>query len=165
MLVTLKPEESEAHLSKISGVVNAGPIVSFPLAELSQIVPRQGRLVSLLVNDKRYIQPIMTAIQVSPDFNQQPQRSADNDLELLMRVEGDRPEELVKRTKEAAMAWRDRARKARSTHDKLLKDGKKSGAILPDMVRRAEKELQKLQDAKMKAIDAAENRLIKELMD
>lgn len=126
-------------------------------------MPRSGRTISLLVNDKAYIKPIMSAVQASKDFNQQPQRSEDNDLELLLRVELERKEELVKRIKEAAQGWRDRVRQARTKHDKLLKDGKKSGAVLPDVVKRAEKELQKVQDKKMKEIDAEEAQTVKQL--
>lgn len=136
---------------------------TFPLRELAQVVPRSGRTISLLVNDKAYIKPIMSAVQASKDFNQQPQRSEDNDLELLLRVELERKEELVKRIKEAAQGWRDRVRQARTKHDKMLKDGKKSGAVLPDVVKRAEKELQKVQDKKMKEIDAEEAQTVKQL--
>ncbi|PNY28381.1 Uncharacterized protein TCAP_01694 [Tolypocladium capitatum] len=136
---------------------------SFPLRELAQVVPRSGRTISLLVNDRAYIKPIMSAVQASPEFNQQPQRADDNELELLLRVELERKDELVRRVKEGTQAWRERVRQARAKHDKILKDGKKSGAVLPDVVKRAEKELQKMQDKKMKEIDGEEAQTIKQL--
>lgn len=136
---------------------------SFPLSELAQVVPRSGRTISLLVNDRAYIKPIMSAIQASREFNQQPQRAEDNDLELLLRIELERKDELVRRVKEATQAWRERVRQARSKHDKMLKDGRKTGAVLPDVVKRAEKELQKMQDKKMKEIDGEEAQTIKQL--
>ncbi|XP_044719955.1 ribosome recycling factor domain-containing protein [Hirsutella rhossiliensis] len=105
----------------------------------------------------------MSAVQASPDFNQQPQRSPDNDLELLLRVELDRREDLVRRVKAVAQGWRDGIRHDRTRHDKLLKEWRRTGAVLPDVGRRAEKEVQKLQDKKMKEIDAEEVRALRQL--
>ncbi|KAH0492534.1 hypothetical protein TgHK011_007482 [Trichoderma gracile] len=136
---------------------------TFPLRELAQIVPRSGRIISLLVNEREYIKPIMSAVQASKDFNQQPQRSEDNELELLLRVEMERKEDLVRRVKEACQGWRERVRQARTKHEKALKDWKKNGVVLPDVVRKADKELQKVQDKKMKEIDGEEAQVIKQL--
>ncbi|KAL7809000.1 ribosome recycling factor [Trichoderma aethiopicum] len=136
---------------------------TFPLRELAQIVPRSGRIISLLVNEREYIKPIMSAVQASKDFNQQPQRSEDNELELLLRVEMERKEDLVRRVKEACQGWRERVRQARTKHEKALKEWKKNGVVLPDVVRKADKELQKVQDKKMKEIDAEEAQVIKQL--
>lgn len=105
----------------------------------------------------------MSAVQSSREFNQQPQRSDDNDLELLLRVELERREELVRRVKETTHAWRDKVRQARTRHDKVLKGWQKDGTVLKDVVRRAERELQKLQDGKMKEIDGEESAAIKGL--
>lgn len=140
----------------------AGP-ATFPLRELAQVVPRSGRSISLLVNEKSYIKPIMSAVQSSKEFNQQPQRSEDNELELLLKVEMERKDEVVRRIKEATQAWRERVRGARTKHEKVLKDWKKNGTVLPDIVKKAEKELQKVQDKKMKEIDQEEAQTIKQL--
>lgn len=136
---------------------------SFPLRELAQVVPRSGRTISLLVHDKAYIKPIMSAVQSSREFNQQPQRSDDNELELLLKVELERRDDVVRRVKDAVQLWRDRVRQARSRHEKLLKEWRKTGAMLPDVVKRAEKELQKVQDKKMKEIDQEETQIIRQL--
>ncbi|KAL7901937.1 ribosome recycling factor domain-containing protein [Trichoderma sp. TUCIM 5745] len=140
-----------------------GSKVTFPLHELAQIVPRSGRIISLLVNDREYLKPIMSAVQSSKDFNQQPQRSDDNELELLLKVEMERKDDLVRRVKEACQGWKDRVRQARTKHEKALKEWKKNGTVLPDVVRKAEKELQKVQDKKMKEIDGEEAQVIKQL--
>jgi ribosome recycling factor len=105
----------------------------------------------------------MSAVQSSKDFNQQPQRSEDNELELLLKVEMERKDDLIRRVKDACQGWKDRVRQARTKHEKALKDWKKSGAVLPDVVRKAEKELQKVQDKKMKEIDGEEAQVIKQL--
>lgn len=156
--VLVRPEPGDGG----AAAADAAP-TSFPLRELAQVVPRSGRAISLLVHDRAYIKPIMSAVQVSPDFNQQPQRSPDNDLELLLRVELDRREDLVRRVKEAAQAWRDALRRDRTKHDKVLKEWRKTGAVLPDLVRRAEDEVQKLQDRKMKEVAAEESMTLMQL--
>lgn len=138
-------------------------IQDFPLSELAQVVPRSGRTISLLVNDRSYIKPIMSAVQSSADFNQQPQRSEDNDLELLLKVEMERREDVVKRVKDATQTWRERVRSARTKHEKTIKGWQKSKTITSDLARKADKELQKLQDKKMKEIDDEEARTIKSL--
>ncbi|KAG5928440.1 hypothetical protein E4U42_000643 [Claviceps africana] len=140
-----------------------GTPASFPLRELAQVVPRSGRTISLLVNDREYIKPIMSAVQSSKDYNQQPQRSEDNDLELLMKVELERKEDLARRLKDAAQGWREKIRLARTRHDKVLKGWAKDGTVLRDVVRMAERELQKVQDGKMKEIDGEETRALKQL--
>lgn len=102
-------------------------------------------------------------MQSSKDFNQQPQKSNDNDLELLMKVEVERKDAVVKRVKECVQAWKDRIRQSRTKHDKVIKEWKKNGLVLPDVVRKAEKELQKVQDRKMEEIDREEAQIVKQL--
>lgn len=140
-----------------------GTLKTFPLRELAQVVPRTGRTISLLVNDREYIKPIMSAVQSSKDFNQQPQRSEDNDLELLMKVELERKDDLARQVKDAVQGWREKIRQARTRHDKVLKGWAKDRTVLKDVVRLAERELQKVQDKKMTEIDAEEARALKQL--
>jgi succinate-semialdehyde dehydrogenase/glutarate-semialdehyde dehydrogenase len=139
-----------------------GSVATFPLRELAQVVLHAGhRGVSLLLNDRAYIKPVMSAVQASPDYNQQPQRTEDNELELLLKVEAERAAQVVRDIKAATQDWREQIRAARRAHDKVLKDaGKKGGSLLPDQLRAAEKEVQKAQDQQMKQIDAEEKRLV-----
>ena len=143
-------------------VKSAGAAETFPLRELAQVVPRPGRAVSLLVHERAFVKPIMSAVQASREFNQQPQRG-DSDLELLMRVEPERREDLVRRVRDNTQAWKDRVRQARARHDKALKAWLKDGTVLPDVVRRAEREVQRAQDAKMREIEAEEATGLKQL--
>ena len=136
---------------------------TFPLRELAQVVPRPGRTISLLATERAYIKPIMSAVQASRDFNQQPQRAEGNDLELVLRVEMERRDEVVRRAREACQAWRERVRQARTRHEKVLQEWKRAKTVLPDVVRKAEKEMQKVQDKKMKEIDQEESQTVKQL--
>ncbi|KAG5972804.1 hypothetical protein E4U56_005680 [Claviceps arundinis] len=153
--VSIKPSEEANGGHKTT--------TTFPLRELAQVVPRSGRTISLLVNDREYIKPIMSAVQSSKDYNQQPQRSEDNDLELLMKVELERKDDLIRRVKEVAQGWKEKIRQGRSRHDKVLKGWAKKGTILKDVAHKAEKELQKVLDEKMKEIAAEEAQALKQL--
>lgn len=140
-----------------------GSTATYPLRELAQVVPRSGRAISLLLNDRAYVKPVMSAVQASPDFNQQPQRAEDNDLELLLKVELERREDVVRRVRDACQTWRERVRQARTKHEKLIGSWRKANAVLPDAARKAEKDMQKLQDRKMKEIEQEETKTIRQL--
>ncbi|KAG6058976.1 hypothetical protein E4U17_007198 [Claviceps sp. LM77 group G4] len=153
--VSVKPSEEANGAHKTT--------TTFPLRELAQVVPRSGRTISLLVNDREYIKPIMSAVQASKDYNQQPQRSEDNDLELLMKVELERKDDLIRRVKEVTQGWKEKIRQGRSRFDKTLKGWAKKGTVLKDVAHKAEKELQKVLDEKMKEIAAEEAQALKQL--
>ncbi|KAK1624957.1 ribosomal recycling factor [Colletotrichum phormii] len=140
------------------------PSTTYPLRELAEIVPRPGgRTVSLLLHDKDYVKPVMAAVQASPDFNQQPQRDPDNEFELVLKVEATNKDVVVRRAKDAAQAWRDKMRVATEKRKKLHAKWEKEKSIVPDLKRRADKELQKVQDKEMKVVDAAEQQTVKKL--
>ncbi|KAK1690470.1 ribosomal recycling factor [Colletotrichum godetiae] len=140
------------------------PSTTYPLRELAEIVPRPGgRTVSLLLHDKDYVKPVMAAVQASPDFNQQPQRDPDNELELVLKVEATNKDVVVRRAKDAAQAWRDKMRVATEKRKKLHAKWEKEKSIVPDLKRRADKELQKVQDKDMKVVDAVEQQTVKKL--
>ncbi|KAI1128676.1 ribosome recycling factor [Nemania abortiva] len=135
--------------------------VSYPLRELAQVVPRGGRTVSLLVHEAVYVKAIMSAVQGSPEFNQQPQRDADNELELILKVEPEKREDLVKKVKAVAHEWRERIRAARQKRDKQHVTWKKDGLIGPDLKRTADKELDKVIKAATAEVDDAEKSAVK----
>ncbi|KAI0468514.1 ribosome recycling factor [Xylaria cf. heliscus] len=134
---------------------------AYPLRELAQVVPRGGRAVSLLVHEAAYVKPIMSAVQASPDFNQQPQRDPDNELELLLKVEPEKPDDLVRRARAVAHEWRERVRAVRQKRDKLHVTWKKDGALGPDLKRTADKELDKVIKAAIAEVDEAEKSAVK----
>ncbi|EFQ25589.1 ribosomal recycling factor [Colletotrichum graminicola] len=137
---------------------------TYPLRELAEIVPRPGgRTVSLLLHEKDYVKPVMAAVQASPDFNQQPQRDPDNELELVLKIEATNKDVVVRRAKDAAQAWREKMRTVTEKRKKLHAKWQKDKAIVPDLKKRADKELQKLQDKEMKVVDAAEQQAVKKI--
>ncbi|TGJ85286.1 hypothetical protein E0Z10_g3507 [Xylaria hypoxylon] len=134
---------------------------TYPLRELAQVVPRGGRNVSLLVHDGEYVKSIMSAVQASPQFNQQPQRDPDNELELILKIEPEKREDLIKRTKAVAHEWRERIRAVRQKRDKLHATWKKDAIIVPDLKRTADKDLEKIIKAAIAEVDDAEKNTVK----
>ncbi|KAK7914660.1 ribosome recycling factor [Apiospora marii] len=135
--------------------------VSYPIRELASVIPKGGRTISLLVHEEAYIKPIMSAIQTHRDFNQQPQRSPDNELELVIKVEPEKREDLAKRVKAICHDWRERIRDVRQRRDKLHAAWKKDGSMLPDAKRKADTELDKVIKAEVAKVDAAEKETMK----
>lgn len=131
---------------------------TYPLRELAQVVPRGPRAVSLIAHDKAYVKPIMSAIQSSDAFNQQPQRSStdEDDLELKLKVEPEPAADLVKRAKAIAHEWRERVRFVRQARSNMLNDLRQKHLVLPDAKRAAAKELEKVIKAALAEVDGAE---------
>lgn len=128
----------------------------FPLGELAQVVPRGARTISLLVNDRAYIKPIMSAVQSSPEFNQQPQRADDNDLELVLRVAPQRRDEVALKIRDAAQEWREHVRNTRTKWEKVVKTWRRDHLLLKDVQVRVAQQIQKNQDIEMGKITKAE---------
>jgi ribosome recycling factor len=128
---------------------------TFPLHELAAIVPKHGsRKVSIFVHELANVKPVMSAIQTSPEFNQQPQRVEDNEQELVLTVEAEDPKETVKRLNDILNGWRQQIRDARHRRFQVAKDWLAKNKITRDDLHRIEKELQTLQDKKMVEIKA-----------
>lgn len=136
---------------------------TYPLSELASVVSRGGRNVSILVTDASYVKPIMSAVQNSPQFNQQPQRDPDNDLELILRIEPENPEEQAKKLRAECVAWKDAARDVLSTRKSKHATWMKAKHITKDDVKTLDKKVKALQDKKFEAIDKKEKQLQVEL--
>ncbi|KAI1137102.1 ribosome recycling factor [Hypoxylon sp. FL0543] len=129
---------------------------TYPLREVAQVVPRGGRAVSIIVHEEAYVKPIMSAVQASADFNQQPQRDPDNELELILKIEPETKEDTLKRAKALCHDWRERVRSVRQKRDKLHVKWRKEGSIGPDLKTMADRDLEKIIKAKIADIDQLE---------
>ena len=136
---------------------------TFPLHELAAIVPKGGRNISVLVHEASFVKPVMSAVQGSPQFNQQPQRSEDNELELIIKVEPEKKDGLAKRAKEVCHAWREQIRAEKHKRDTAAKKWKKDKLVTSDDKTRHDKELQKLQDKKMAHVDTKEKEILQHI--
>jgi ribosome recycling factor len=133
---------------------------TFPLRELATVAALGARRFTILTFDESSIKPILSAIQNSESFNQQPQRSEENPLELTLLLEPVRVEDLTKKAKEACQVWRDRLRDETHKREKLHKKWKGDKTISADDMVRLKDKMQKLQDERMKGIAAKEKQVL-----
>lgn len=136
---------------------------SWPLRELAQVVHRGGRSVSILVSDPEYVKPIMSAVQASDDFNQQPQRDPDNELELLLRVEPEDPEEQLRRLRGEVTAWRDAVRGVMAARKQRHAAWLKEKHVTKDDVKALEKKIKSMQDKKIEQVDRSEKQIVQQM--
>lgn len=136
---------------------------TYPLRELATVVQKGGRTVSILASDVSYVKPIMSAVLKSSEFNQQPQRDEDNELELLLRIEAENPEELAKRLKAECNSWRDAIREVFSTRKSKHAAWGKAKHVTKDDVKTLDNKVKALQDKKMDEITKAEKQAQTEL--
>lgn len=136
---------------------------TWPLRELAQVVHRGGRSVSILVSDASYVKPILSAVQASDDFNQQPQRDPDNELELLLRVEPEDPEEQQRRLRGEVTAWRDAVRGVMGARKHRHAAWLKEKHVTKDDVKALEKKIKSMQDKKIEQIDRSEKQITQQM--
>ncbi|KAH7027682.1 ribosome recycling factor domain-containing protein [Microdochium trichocladiopsis] len=134
---------------------------SYPLRELGQVVPKGGRTISIILHEAAYVKPVMSAIQSSADFNQQPQRDPDNELELILKIEAEKPDEVAKRIKALCHDWRGKVKLIRQKRDKQHTAWRKDGLMLADAKKQADKELEKVIKTLNAEIDAKEKETLK----
>ncbi|KAM7189375.1 Ribosome recycling factor domain containing protein [Naviculisporaceae sp. PSN 640] len=132
------------------------PHTSYPLRELATIAPLGGRKFSILAFEQSSVKPILSAVQTSPDFNQQPQKSEENPLELTITAEPERAEQLQKRVKDMCLAWREKIRDVTHKRESMHKKWLAAGMILKDDVRKLKEKMQKMQDERMKVVQTKE---------
>lgn len=136
---------------------------TWPLRELAQVVHRGGRSVSILVSDAEYVKPIMSAVQASDDFNQQPQRDPDNELELLLRIEAEDPEAQQRRLRGEITAWRDAVRGVMGARKHRHAAWLKEKHITKDDVKALEKKIKSMQDKKIEQVDKSEKQILQQM--
>lgn len=120
----------------------------------------RGRSISLLVNDKSFVKPVMSAVQASELFNQQPQRDPENELELVMKVEMERPEEVARRLKDLCHRWRERVREVKTKRDKVIAAWGKDNVVSKDVKHKLGTELMDLVKKELADIDKLEAQAI-----
>lgn len=128
------------------------------------MAPLGGRRWSILAFEESSVRAIASAVQRSEAFNQQPQRSADNPLELVMSVEPERGEALARRAREACQEWRTRVREEAHKREKAHKKWRGEGLLTADDVVRLKGMVQKVQDERMKGILGKEKEVVGAIM-
>ncbi|KAK0731139.1 ribosome recycling factor domain-containing protein [Lasiosphaeris hirsuta] len=135
----------------------------YPLRELATVSPLGGRRFSILAFEESSIKPILSAVQKSDDFNQQPQRNEENPLELTLTVEPERADALIKRAKDLYHTWRELLREETHKRNKLHAKWQADGTITVDVSKNCRTKLQVLQTKYMDAINKAEKNTLRQI--
>jgi len=134
-----------------------------PLHELAMVLPPQGRTIELRLHAARDRKAILSAVQEHPDFNQQPQTDPEDDMVLRMKVEPESAADTLRRLRDLCTEWREQVRRVTRHRQQAHKDWARGGKMLADAKRRADTEVQKLQDKHMLSIDQAENQVKRDI--
>ena len=134
---------------------------STALRELAVVVPGRGRTVEIRLHSAAHRKAVLSAVQASDAFNQQPQVDPDNELVLRLKLEAESVADQTRRAREACHEWRERVREVTRRRRDGLKGGKAARTVGADDFRRLEKELLKLQDGRLKAVEAREKEVIR----
>ncbi|KAE8141487.1 ribosome recycling factor [Aspergillus pseudotamarii] len=116
------------------------------LGELAQVVPKGGRMVTLLASEEDYIKPITSAV-VSSDLSLTPQPDAHNSLQLNIPIppptkeSRDQTVSVAKAAMEKATAA---VRDSRGSVHRRLQDMQKKKIARPDDVRKAQEQMEKV---------------------
>ncbi|KAL5365750.1 Hsp70 protein-domain-containing protein [Aspergillus floccosus] len=134
--------------------LNKGSKETVRLGDLAQVVPKGGRMVTILASEEDHIKPITSAI-VSSNLSLTPQPDAHNSLQLNVPIppptkeSRDRTIGIAKTAMEkAAGAVRD----SRGVVHKRLQDMQKKKTARPDDVRKAQEQMEKFTEKGQKEV-------------
>ncbi|KAK4192603.1 ribosome recycling factor domain-containing protein [Podospora australis] len=148
------------HLKNFKGRPPAPAREAYPLRDLATVAPLGGRRWSILAFEESSVKPIISAVQRSPHFNQQPQRNEENPLELIMTVELERADDTAKRAKDLCQNWRNKIRDEVHKMETVFKKLKANGQLLSDDFHKLKERLKKVQDERMKVLTAKEKEAV-----
>ncbi|TLS24290.1 hypothetical protein PpBr36_09001 [Pyricularia pennisetigena] len=133
------------------------------LEETALVDVRQGRVVQLTLFEAENRKAVISAIQASDQFNQQPQQDPEDPTILTLKVEPEKLEDQLRNAKDIAHAWREGLRKVTTARQKKHSQWKDAKIITRDDKTKLDKVVQKMQDTCMKAVDAAEEKAVQAL--
>ncbi|KAK2749810.1 hypothetical protein FQN55_003046 [Onygenales sp. PD_40] len=124
------------------------------LGELAQVIPKGGRMVTVLVGEEEYLKPISSAI-TSSNLSLTPQPDAHNSLQLNIPIPPPTKESRDQSVKDAKAAM-DKAsnavRNARGALNKKLKNMGVKKVVRPDDLRKAIEQMEKVAEKGQKEV-------------
>ncbi|KAJ5139125.1 uncharacterized protein N7515_003973 [Penicillium bovifimosum] len=130
---------------------------SVKLGDLAQVVPKGGRMVTLLAAEEDHIKPLTSAI-VSSNLSLTPQPDPHNALQLNIPIPPPTKESRDKNIQAAKQAYERAAsavRDSRGAMHKRLQDLQKKKLARPDDVRKAHDQMEKATDQGQKDVKDA----------
>ncbi|KAJ5449701.1 uncharacterized protein N7458_006150 [Penicillium daleae] len=138
---------------------------SVKLGDLAQVVPKGGRMVTILVAEEEHIKPVTSAV-VSSNLSLTPQADPHNALQLNIPIPPPTKESRDKNVQAAKQAFEKAAsavRDSRGAMHKRLQDMQKKKLARPDDVRKAHDHMEKATEKGQKDVkelfDAAKKSL------
>lgn len=130
---------------------------SAKLGDLAQVVPKGGRMVTLLAAEEDHLKPLTSAI-VSSNLSLTPQPDPHNALQLNIPIPPPTKESRDKNVQTAKQAFEKAAgvvRDSRGAIHKRLQDMQKKKLARPDDVRKAHDQMEKVTDQGQKEVKDA----------
>ncbi|KAJ5936439.1 hypothetical protein N7454_005074 [Penicillium verhagenii] len=127
---------------------------SVKLRDLAQVVPKGGRMVTILVAEEEHIKPVTSAI-VSSNMSLTPQPDPHNALQLNLPIPPPTKEtrdQSVQAAKQAFEKAASMVRDSRGAMHKRLQDLQKKKLARPDDVRKAHDQMEKTTDKGQKEV-------------
>ncbi|KAF7158547.1 hypothetical protein CNMCM6106_005319 [Aspergillus hiratsukae] len=151
-------EDLKVSLSK-------GSKETISLGELAQVVPKGGRMITILASEEEHMKPITSAI-LSSDLSLTPQPDPHNIHQLNISIPPP-TKELREQTVVAARAAMEKAagavRESRSVSHKRLQDMQRKRLARPDDIRKAQEQMERMAEKGQKEVkelfDAAKKAL------
>jgi len=154
------PRADADHIGKVRCLMDRKTGEERQIRELATVAPIGGRRWSILVYEEAYVKPILSGIQNSTKFNQQPQRNPENPLEMTLTMDPESPGEQTKRVKAMCQTWRELVRPKTRKRLTLFGQWQKSNLITKDDLAKLKEKTQKLQDDVMKKIAQKEKEVL-----
>ncbi|KAI3058380.1 hypothetical protein CBS147353_10746 [Aspergillus niger] len=127
---------------------------SIKLGDLAQVVPKGGRMVTILASDEDHVKPIRSSI-VSSNLSLTPQADPHNSLQLNVTIPPPTKEsrdQTIAMAKAAMEKAAGAVRDSRSAVHKRLQDLQKKKIARPDDVRKAQEQMEKLAEKGQKEV-------------
>ncbi|KAF7713229.1 Uncharacterized protein PECH_002216 [Penicillium ucsense] len=124
------------------------------LGDLAQVVPKGGRMVTILVAEEDHIKPVSSAV-ISSNLSLTPQTDPHNALQLNIPIPPPTKESRDKNVQAARQAFEKAAgavRDARGVIHKRLQDMQKKKIARPDDVRKAHDQMEKVAEKGQKDV-------------
>ncbi|EAS36914.3 ribosome recycling factor domain-containing protein [Coccidioides immitis RS] len=128
------------------------------LSELAQVIPKGGRMVTILVGEEEFIKPITSALQAVPSLSLNPQPDPHNKLQLNLPIPPPTRESRDQAVKDAKAAMEKASasvKNARANMNKKLKALGNKKAVRPDDLRKALEQMEKLAEKGQKDVKDA----------
>ncbi|PGH13116.1 hypothetical protein AJ79_03823 [Helicocarpus griseus UAMH5409] len=143
----LNPEAIEG----LRVAVNKGSKETVRLGELAQVIPKGGRMLTILVGEEEYIKPLTSAL-LSSNLSLNPQADPHNHLQLNVPIPPPTKESREQSVKDAKAAMEKAANAVRNARGAINKKLKSMKNLRPDDLRKETKRMESVAERGQKEV-------------